>query len=191
MYRLVALLAHLILPRLFRIHVTGKEHVPQEGGVVLTCNHRSCLDVIVLAFVVWPRPVYYMAKKELFRQKWMASFLHSLHAFPVDRQKPGPSALKIPLAVLQSREVVGIFPSGTRAEDTALKQGAITIAMRADAPLIVAVYQGPKRLKLTYLLHRPPVSLHFWPTLLVSHDGDRKQAQTTATQQLTQDLEAN
>lgn len=184
MYRFVALVAHLVLPRLFRIHVTGKEHVPQEGGVVLTCNHGSWLDIILLAFAVWPRPVHYMAKKELFQQKWMAWFLHSLYAFPVDRQKPGPSVLKIPLAVLQSREVVGIFPSGTRVENTALKQGAVTIAMRAKTPLIVAVYRGPKRLKLSYLLHRPSVSLHFWPALIIPYDEDRKQAQTMMMQQL-------
>ncbi|QBD83373.1 1-acyl-sn-glycerol-3-phosphate acyltransferase [Ktedonosporobacter rubrisoli] len=186
MYRFLAIVAYLIIPRFFRVKVTGKEHVPQQGGIVLTCNHISWLDVILLAFVVLPRPIHYMAKKELFQQKLVAWFLRSMHAFPVDRQKPGPSALKIPLAALQSGEVVGIFPSGTRAsEDAALKQGAVTIAMRAKSPLIVAVYQGPKRFKLSYLWHRPSISMHFWPALLIPNEGDRKQAQAMVMQQLS------
>lgn len=189
MYRFVGIIARLILPRLFRIHVTGREHIPQEGGVVLACNHISWLDVILLAFVVQPRPIHYMAKKELFQRKGVAWFLRSLHAFPVDRQKPGPSALKIPLAMLQSGEVVGIFPTGTRtSEDATLKQGAVTIAMRAKAPLVVAVYQGPRSLKFSYLFHRAAVELHFWPALSMPQDGDRRQAQTVVMQQLSERL---
>jgi len=51
MYRLVAVAARFILPCFLRIHVTGKEHMPQEGGVVLACNHVSWLDVLFLAFL--------------------------------------------------------------------------------------------------------------------------------------------
>lgn len=55
-----------------------------------------------------------------------------VNAFSVDRANPGPSVLKIPSRLLAQGEVVGIFPSGTRIEEqTALKQGAITIAMRS------------------------------------------------------------
>ena len=190
MYRFVAMVVRFILPCFFRIHVTGKEHVPSEGGVVLTCNHLSWLDVIFLAFAVLPRPVHYMAKKELFRRKWVARFFYSLHAFPVDRHKPGPSALKIPLAALREGEIVGIFPGGTRTgEDVALKQGAVTIAMRADVPLLAAVYQGPKRFRFSYIVRRPSVSLQFWPALSISQHGDRKQEQAIVMQQLSERLQ--
>ncbi|GHO43373.1 lysophospholipid acyltransferase family protein [Ktedonospora formicarum] len=189
-YRLLAFIARLILPCFFRIHITGEDHVPSEGRVVLTCNHTSWLDVLFLAYATLPRPIHYMAKKELFKQALVAWFLRSLHAFPVDRQKPGPSVLKNSLAILENGDVLGIFPSGTRTnEDTALKQGAVTIALRAQAPLIAAVYRGPLRWKLSYLFRRPSVTLHFWPALSSSHDGeDRKQAQMLLMQRLSERL---
>lgn len=189
-YRLLAFIARLLLPCFFRIHVTGKDHLPSKGRIVLTCNHVSWLDVLFLAYAVLPRPTNYMAKKELFKRPLVAWFLRSLHAFPVDRQKPGPSVLKNSLALLEKENVLGIFPSGTRtSEDTALKQGAVTIALRAQAPLIAAVYRGPLRWKLSYLFRRPSVSLHFWPALSGPHNGeDRKQAQMLLMQQLSERL---
>jgi 1-acyl-sn-glycerol-3-phosphate acyltransferase len=89
-----------------------------------------------------------MAKKQLFDNKAIGWFLRQLNAFPVDRDNPGPSVLKIPYKLLSEGEVVGIFPSGTRtSEQTALKQGAITIAQRSKVPIIPAVYIGPDNLK--------------------------------------------
>jgi 1-acyl-sn-glycerol-3-phosphate acyltransferase len=66
----------------------------------------------------------------------------------VDRANPGPSVLKIPSRLLAQGEIVGIFPSGKRIEEqTALKQGAITIAQRSRVPIIPAAYVGPNSFK--------------------------------------------
>ncbi|GCE45352.1 1-acyl-sn-glycerol-3-phosphate acyltransferase [Thermosporothrix hazakensis] len=187
MYRFVALIARLLLPLFFRISFSGREHVPSQGGAVLACNHVSWLDVIFLAYAVQPRPVHYMAKRELFQHKLIARFLRSIHAFPVNRENPGPSALKTPLQLLREGKVVGIFPGGTRkSEDIALKQGAVTIALRADVPLIPARYRGPLRLRISYLFRRPEVSIQFMPALEMPQEADRKQTQLLATQRLSE-----
>ena len=49
----------------FRMSRIGREHVPQEGGVILAANHRSFLDPFVIGVCI-RRPVYFVAKKELF-----------------------------------------------------------------------------------------------------------------------------
>jgi 1-acyl-sn-glycerol-3-phosphate acyltransferase len=113
-----------------------------------------------LAFGVWPIPIYYMAKQELFLLKPLKILLLKVNAFPVNRDNPGPSSLKIPLKLLRDGKVVGIFPTGTRNdEQTALKRGAVTIAMKANVPILPAIYQGPKTVK--ELLRRKKVMVRF------------------------------
>ncbi|MFD3448163.1 lysophospholipid acyltransferase family protein [Microbacteriaceae bacterium 4G12] len=149
MYRFV-MQALNVLFRIFsgKIFVSGKEKVPASEAFVLVCTHRSWLDVVCLGVALYPTPVHYMAKKELFKKKLIGDFLTNVNAFPVDREKPGPSTLKIPLQLLKKDKVVGIFPSGTRsAENASLKNGAVFIASRANVPIVPAVYIGPHNMK--------------------------------------------
>src|SRR5687767_6974681 len=68
----------------FRLTRIGREHVPTSGPVIFAANHRSFLDPFVIGTLV-RRPIYYVAKKELFARRWQAWFLNALGAFPVDR----------------------------------------------------------------------------------------------------------
>src|SRR4051794_37003341 len=68
----------------FRLSRVGREHVPQEGPIIFAANHRSFLDPFVIG-TLQRRPVYYVAKKELFSRPWLAWLLNALGAFPVDR----------------------------------------------------------------------------------------------------------
>ncbi|MFO1442512.1 1-acyl-sn-glycerol-3-phosphate acyltransferase [Bacillus sp. Bva_UNVM-123] len=134
-----------VIIKLFNLlKVKGKENLPSEQRYVVTCSHKGWVDVIMLAIAMYPIPVHYMAKKELFEGKWKNRFFQSIKAFPVNRENPGPSTLKIPLKLLKENKCVGIFPSGTRtSEDIPLKRGAVTIALKANVPLIPAVFKGP------------------------------------------------
>jgi 1-acyl-sn-glycerol-3-phosphate acyltransferase len=147
-----------------KLHMDGKHHVPKEGAYVIACTHTGWLDVLYLGIALLPTKIHYMAKKQLFQNKGIAWFLRKLNAFPVDRSNPGPSVLKIPSRLLAQGEVVGIFPSGTRIEEqTALKQGAITIAQRSKVPVIPAAYIGPNNFRElfskreAYLLFGEPI----------------------------------
>ncbi|MEH6941267.1 lysophospholipid acyltransferase family protein [Bacillus sp. JJ722] len=138
-----------IVTKLFGLlKIEGKTNIPSDQRYVVTCSHTSWIDVIMLAIAVYPTPVHFMAKKELFHSKISRKFMESVKAFPVNRENPGPSALKIPLKILKDNKCVGIFPSGTRtSEDVPLKRGAVTIAVKAKAPLLPAVYKGPSTVK--------------------------------------------
>ncbi len=68
----------------FRLSRIGREHVPESGPVIYCSNHRSFLDPFVIATIA-RRPMYYVAKQELFRHRLIAWFLNSLGAFPVNR----------------------------------------------------------------------------------------------------------
>jgi len=144
MYKFISTLLYVLTRMLNLLKVKGKENLPTHTRFVVTCSHKGWVDVIMLALALYPIPVHFMAKKELFDSKITGEFLRSIHAFPVNRENPGPSTLKIPLKLLKEEKCVGIFPGGTRTtEEIPLKRGAVTIALKANALLVPAAYNGP------------------------------------------------
>ena len=149
MYSIISKILDVILVKMAKsLYVIGKENIPKDSKYVVTCTHESYNEVIMLGMALLPNQIHYMAKKELFSNKWGGKFLSSLNAFPVDREKPGPSTLKRPINLLKEHKTVGIFPTGHRTamEGAPLKRGAATIAMLGKAPILPAAYVGPKKI---------------------------------------------
>src|SRR3954454_11506278 len=97
----------------FRMSRIGREHIPAEGPVILAANHRSFLDPFIIGMMV-RRPCYFVAKKELFSNRFVAWFLNSLGAFPIDRGNADKDAMSTAREILDRGDVVVIFPEGTR-----------------------------------------------------------------------------
>lgn len=149
MYGIVSKILDIITVKMAKsLYVIGKENIPKDSKYVVTCTHESYNEVIMLGMALYPNQIHYMAKKELFKNKWGGKFLSSLNAFPVDRENPGPSTLKRPIKLLKEHKTVGIFPTGHRTslEGAPLKRGAATIAMLGKAPILPAAYVGPKKI---------------------------------------------
>lgn len=146
MYKLVANIVKVILKLMgSKARVYGEENLPKEGGYIIACTHTGYVDILNLGVAMYPQEIHFMAKKQLFEMKGLGWLIEHLNAFPVDRDNPGPSVIKIPSQLLKEGKVVGIFPSGTRnAEGTDLKQGAITIAQLAKAQIVPAAYVGAR-----------------------------------------------
>ncbi|RXK18263.1 1-acyl-sn-glycerol-3-phosphate acyltransferase [Macrococcus sp. DPC7161] len=148
MYSFLARILYIILVKLFKkVKVKGLEHIPKNGGYIVTCNHTSMVEIIILAMALYPIEVHYMAKQELFKNKFLNQFFKSVNAFPVNRENPGPSSLKTPIKLLKQDQVVGIFPSGSRTEGAPLKKGAATMAYLAKSTILPAKYEGPTRFR--------------------------------------------
>ncbi|AWE08981.1 1-acyl-sn-glycerol-3-phosphate acyltransferase [Lysinibacillus sp. 2017] len=128
--------------------VYGLENVPKEGGFVIACTHNGYIDILNLGVSILPREIHFMAKKQLFDITGLGWLIKNLNAFPVDRENPGPSVIKVPRQLIKDGKIVGIFPSGTRSsENSELKAGAITIAQLSKAQIVPAAYIGPKNAK--------------------------------------------
>ncbi len=127
----------------FRMSRIGREHIPREGGVIIAANHRSFLDPFVIGTLV-RRPIYFVAKKELFYRRFPAWFLSSLGAFPVDRGNNDRESMETARKILERGDVVVIFPEGTRTRPGALgqpKRGVGRLALETGAPIVpVAVF---------------------------------------------------
>ncbi|WP_028389897.1 lysophospholipid acyltransferase family protein [Bacillus cihuensis] len=158
MYTPVAKLVRFLLKLRGKLIVKNIENLPVESGYVIACTHRGWVDILALGVSILPVEIHFMAKKELFQSKAIGWFLRKINAFPVDRDNPGTSTVKIPIQLLKQGENVGIFPSGTRTSDEVpLKRGAVTIAKLARVPIVPAAYSGPTGFK--DLFKRQPITI--------------------------------
>jgi len=127
--------------------VEGKENLPTDEKFVLVAPHRTYLDPIYIAVMSYPFKFSFMAKQELFKVPVLGWIIRNLNAFPVNRDKPGVSAIKTPVNYLKNNELnVMVFPSGSR-HSTELKGGAVTIARLGKSKIVPAVYSGPLTMK--------------------------------------------
>ncbi|HTB51091.1 MAG TPA: lysophospholipid acyltransferase family protein, partial [Solirubrobacteraceae bacterium] len=128
----------------FRLARLGREHIPSSGPVLLAANHRSFLDPFVIGALT-RRPVYYMAKRELFERRWQAWLLNSLGAFPIDRGGGDEHAMATARAILQRGDCVVIFPEGTRVRPGPLghpHRGVGRLALQTGARVVPIAVMG-------------------------------------------------
>ncbi len=116
----------LFLAGFNRLKITGAEHVPPGGGVLLAANHLSIFDTLLIPWVniakVQLEVVWAPAKAELFDIPFMRRIIASWGAFPVQRGGRDLRAMRR-LVELMRREKVMLFPEGTRSADGWLGAG--------------------------------------------------------------------
>jgi 1-acyl-sn-glycerol-3-phosphate acyltransferase len=128
----------------FRMVRIGREHIPARGPVIIAANHRSFLDPFVIGTMA-RRPLYYVAKQELFRNRLQAWLLNALGAFPVRRGASDEDMIGTAKAILARGDIVLIFPEGTRTRPGSLgkpKRGVGRLALESGAPVVPVAVIG-------------------------------------------------
>jgi glycerol-3-phosphate dehydrogenase (NAD(P)+) len=133
-----------------RLSRIGREHIPATGPAILASNHRSFLDPFVIA-VMARRPIYFVAKKELFGLHPVVSWLLSaLGAFPIDRGASDRESMATARAILERGDIVLMFPEGTRVRPGALgrpKRGVGRLALETGAPVVPVAVIGTEAVR--------------------------------------------
>ncbi|MGA9876366.1 MAG: lysophospholipid acyltransferase family protein [Solirubrobacteraceae bacterium] len=145
----------------FRLQRIGREHIPSTGPVLLAANHRSFLDPFVIGTLT-RRPVYYMAKRELFERRWQAWLLNSLGAFPVDRGRGDEHAMSTARTILERGDCVVIFPEGTRVRPGPLgapHRGVGRLALQTGARVIPVAVMGTEDVRRGWRIRPRKVTL--------------------------------
>jgi glycerol-3-phosphate dehydrogenase (NAD(P)+) len=143
----------------FRLRRLGREHIP-EGGVILAANHRSFLDPFAIGCCVG-RPIYFVAKRELFKNPLIGWFLNCMGAFPVRRGESDEESVATSLALLERGEAVVIFPEGTRIRTGSLqrpKRGVGRLALESGKPVVPIAVTGSERARDGWKIK--PVKVH-------------------------------
>ncbi len=161
----------------FPAKIIGKENIP-KGGCIISSNHTSNLDAILLAMHTWEKK-YYLAKKELFSNKLSSSFYKSIGCIKIDRQKSDVNAIKNSLKVLKDNKKLVIFPEGTRNNNENMelgevKHGVAMFATKARVPIVpMFVQKKPRLFRRTKIFIGKPFELEeFYGKKLSSEELD-------------------
>jgi 1-acyl-sn-glycerol-3-phosphate acyltransferase len=140
-----------LLRMIFRPVVEGAENVPDEGPAILASNHLSYADWLFMPLTL-PRRVTFVAKAEYFTtpgiKGWFQrKFFSGAGQVPIDRSgaSAAEGALTSARKILESGELFGIYPEGTRSHDGRLyrgKTGVARLALETGAPVIPVAVLG-------------------------------------------------
>ena len=143
LYPVARAIARLIAVAYFRgLEVSGREHVPARGPVILAANHpQSITDALVLGLAT-DRVVHFVAHSGLFRRRIDRWLLRGGGVIPIHRPREVESAAQRNEAsfracreLLERGGCLGIFPEGTSQEERRVqrfKTGTVRIALDAE-----------------------------------------------------------
>jgi 1-acyl-sn-glycerol-3-phosphate acyltransferase len=113
-FKLIKILVRVLLWPFFRIEVGGLKNLPRDRAFILLSKHQRWEDIPLLSLAT-PRPLYYIAKYELFKNALSYRFFSALGGIPLNRQRPLESRrfLQATIQLLEKGEGIVIFPEGT------------------------------------------------------------------------------
>jgi 1-acyl-sn-glycerol-3-phosphate acyltransferase len=96
----------------------GLSYVPGQGAFILLPKHQRWEDIPLLG-IASPRPLYYVAKHELFLNPLSRWFIGGLGGIPLNRVRPLESraSIKTIMNHLRKGEGMAIFPEGTYVQE--------------------------------------------------------------------------
>jgi putative phosphoserine phosphatase/1-acylglycerol-3-phosphate O-acyltransferase len=159
-----------------RFAITGMEHIPKSGPVLLAPNHRSYFDVAAIGVVAARinRPVRFLAKQEVFDAPVVGRLARSLGGIPVERGERSSDPMRRAAAALRAGEVVIVLPQGTIPRGAAFfdpvlsgRTGTARLAAETGAPVVPIGLWGTEKVwprsskvpNVTALQHPPLVTV--------------------------------
>jgi 1-acyl-sn-glycerol-3-phosphate acyltransferase len=108
-----------ILPVGFQVQIQGLHHLPETGPAVLLPKHQRWWDVPLLGAFI-PRPLYFLAKQELFANSFSRFYVRCLGGISIDRKNPVRSlkTFRSLSPLLKGKSFLVLFPEGTYFQGT-------------------------------------------------------------------------
>jgi acyl carrier protein len=145
--------------------VRGMENIP-PGPVVVTANHTSYMDALVLVAVLGPRNFSFIAKREFLGNPVMRLLLTGFGCVFVERfdvQRSAEHADELVEAARAGRSLA-IFPEGTLLRRSGLlpfRTGAFQVAAQAGIPVVPIALRGVRSVLRdgTWYARRHPIAV--------------------------------
>ena len=145
---LLRFLAFVLTRLVYRLRVSGEEHIPTEGAAVLVCNHVSFVDAVLL-MAASPRPIRFLMDHRIFAVPGLGWLFRLVKAIPIAPQREDPAAYERAFAqagaVLDDGELLGIFPEGGITKDGSLGEfrgGVMKILQTHPVPVVPLALQN-------------------------------------------------
>ncbi|TBN58474.1 1-acyl-sn-glycerol-3-phosphate acyltransferase [Glaciihabitans arcticus] len=181
---------------LARYKLQGVENVPKTGAFVLSPNHYSEIDPLVMGVAMWKvgRMPRFLAKASIFKLPFLGMLMRKSGQVPVERA--GASRNSDPLAaarqIVKNNLAVVIYPEGSLTRDPGLwpmrgKTGAVRMALEAGIPIVPAAHWGtqlvmPRYGKKISLFPRKTITILFGPPVDLSAFAGRPLDNATLTE---------
>lgn len=181
------MLPHIVIRLVYRLKISGREHILENKGALIVFNHRSWIDALVVA-ASSPRPIRFLMARNLYDLWFLKPLVKLCNVIPIS-YADGPHALSNSLEkareALRNGELVGIFPEGKIITDGFMgrvKSGYMRIIDGTDADVIPCWIHGIWGSNFSYyggklffsLLHLPRTTMDVRFGAPVAREDSRK-----------------
>ena len=178
LYRVGQAVCRPIMKVFYRYKFINNNSIPHEGAYIIASNHMSFSDPVLLG-LGQRRRLFFMAKQELFKNKFLGGLIRALGAFPVERGAGDGKAIKTGEDLIKEGNVMTIFIEGGRTKTGEFmrpRSGCALVAQQMQVPVIpacITITGNPKHRFAKRVIHfgdpLTPQQLGLTP------DGDRRQ----------------
>ncbi len=145
---LMRFLCWMLIHTVYRLRKEGVANIPETGPALLTCNHVSFVDALIIT-AACPRPIRFVMDHNIFRIPLMSFVFRTGRAIPIAPAKENPQLLEraydtVALA-LKEGDLVCIFPEGRITDNGELypfKGGIARIIERTPVPVVPMALSG-------------------------------------------------
>ncbi|MCP5160023.1 MAG: MFS transporter [Gammaproteobacteria bacterium] len=145
---LMRFIVWILVSTVYRLRTSGLEHIPDEGPVVVVCNHVSFMDALVIIGCC-RRPIRFVMDHQIFKIPVLSFVFRTAGAIPIAPAREDAKILEQAYErvadYLEDGEVVGIFPEGRLTEDGEIgsfKGGIQRIVRRKPVPVVPMALRG-------------------------------------------------
>ena len=179
-YRISSFLSRVFLHAVTRgtLRFIDIGNVPRDGPLLVVSNHVSNLDPMLFGGF-FPRTLFAMAKKEMYRTPLAAWWLAGCNCFPIDRGTPDRRALVRALDILRDDGRLLVFLEGTRSRTATMQKaeaGAGFLARKSGAPVLPVAVWGTEALRGGRLLRPARITMRFGSPIHLDLAGRRDDA---------------
>ena len=154
----LASLYHIV----YRVKKTGLENLESNEGFIICANHINYLDAAAIVLLN-KKKIRFVAKSDLYRFPIISFLGHTFDAIPIKRGKNDLASIKMCLKALKNKEIIGIFPEGTRKgleKNVKIKNGAVFLAEKAKVKIVpVGIGGSFKPFSKVYVNYGKPIDI--------------------------------